>query len=156
MGYDNMNYNNSGGGGGMGPMGNQPMTGGQQQMNYNNSMGYNMNTGTGGPNTNMMAGPQMQNIQGSRFPSQSMPGTRPALQNMLRSRTGVPAAQYGGPPQQMSGMMRPSGSQYPGNMMPTNQGMGGMSRPAMYSSGGGNMMNPNYGGMQGGYGSGYG
>ena len=160
---DYMNYNNTGGGSSIGgPMagpGSQQM--GQQQMTYNNGMGYGgMNTG--GPN-NSMVNPQMQNMPGSRFPSQGpgMSGPRQSLQNMLRSRTNVPGAQYGGPQQQMSaGMMRPSGvasstGQYPGNMMPGTQSMGAMNRP-MYSGGGSTMMNPNYGGMQGGYAGGYG
>jgi len=144
----------------MGGPGGQQM--GQQQMTYNNGMGYGgMNTG--GPN-NSMVSPQMQNMP-SRFPSQvpgpGMSGPRQSLQNMLRSRTTVPGAQYGGPPQQMSaGMMRPAGvasssGPYPGNMMPAGQSMGSMNRP-MYSGGGGTMMNPNYAGMQGGYAGGYG
>ncbi len=169
-GNDYMNYNNGAATGptnsGMGPMGpgNNPQMNQQQMGGYNNSMGYGgMNTGNVGPNNTMMgAGPQMQNMPGSRFPSQGMSGAKQAVQNLIRSRTtvGPPVGQYGGPPQQqMTSMMRPSGgpggsSQYPGNMMPTGgQGMS-MNRP-MYSGGGGTMMNPNYG-MQGGYGGGYG
>ncbi len=146
---------------------------GQPQMGYNNSMGY----GAMGPAGGMpMTGPGgMQGMQGGgRYPGPGMPGTKQALQNMLRQRTTpgaggqyVPVPPGGGPP--MVGMMRPSGGpgQYGGNsMMPSGppQGMvGGMTRP-MYA--GGQMqaaMNPGGGyggGMQaaGGqsYGMGYG
>lgn len=168
MGYDGMNYNNSNMG--MvhgGPVGSM----GQQQMSYNN-MGYGMQGGPGPPTAGPMAGqPGMQNMPpGARFPSgPGMTQTRPALQNMLRSRTtpgqyGPAGGGGGGPagPQQpqapqMGPIMRPGGggNQYPG-MMPGSQPMpGAMNRP-MYSAGGGagmGGMNPSYGMQAGGGGS---
>merc|ERR1740122_217852 len=143
-----MPYGNYGPGTGPGMPGPQ-MGQGQAPMGQGQTpMGYAV-TPTGYPG-GMQPG-NMQGIQANRFGAPGLPGgpssSKQALQNMLRNRHPSPTGQYVTGPSQppMGGMMRPGGPSQYGGMMPSNQSMGGMTRP-MYNQ---NQMTP---GMSQGYG----